>query len=545
MSRCFRPQLAIVMPVMIAASAHADQPDPAALVRQVRQRESWIERVDSIELKALIRWQHTPRGVEHRRRELEAQFPNVDVAGFRDLRVGTRQVVEMAYDKARVRLRVEQVGDSEDLRIWDGKRFVLRSRYDESPDRNGILIDREPERQLPWVVWSHFDSFRSGAHRFWWNGPKQQAEVAALTAKPEDFAYEGTAEFRGTKCHVVSHWDSWTSLYIAVDDGSVRGMRSGAQTTRKLKRSFIELLRRKGYQVQDEADSERVSAGIPRNELAAIFRAGASELTRLIDPCFEYWLSDEKEVAPGCWLPMTQGMRLFQVDDDGNAFESQRHDLKIVEVKVNERLRDSLFAIEFKEGEQINDQTSEPPVSYRYKKNMSLADWATIVAEGKERAALRNARKKKPASLLGRDAFEFPASASWLSSKPLSKKDLAGKIVILHFWAEWSGPCRNDLVALAAQHKKNAKDVVVIGVHPPGSELEVVKKITKEFELGYPICIDVAAPDDTTTWGALHEAYGVSRIPHSVVIDRQGQIAAAGALADSLARATELAGHDL
>jgi len=64
--------------------------------------------------------------------------------------------------------------------------------------------------------------------------------------KPEGFAYEGRADFHGTSCHVVSHWESWTSLYIAVEDGRVRGMRSGALITPKLKHSMIALLGRKG-----------------------------------------------------------------------------------------------------------------------------------------------------------------------------------------------------------------------------------------------------------------------------------------------------------
>ena len=144
------------------------------------------------------------------------------------------------------------------------------------------------------------------------------------------------------------------------------------------------------------------------DELAAIYRAGASELSRLIDPCFEYWLSDDKEVAPGCWLPMTQGVSFIKVDDEGNAFESARNELKILEVKVNERLPDALFAVEFKEGERVNDQTAEPPVTYRYKKNMSPEEWAKIVAEGKERAERDRAREQKQTALCWPRRIRFP-----------------------------------------------------------------------------------------------------------------------------------------
>ncbi len=540
-----RLSLSIGLFLAMTAGAFADRPDPATLVRDVRQRESWIERVESLQLKAEIRWERTPRGVEHRRRKLRKQFPDADLAKFRDLYFHTSQIVELAFDKARIRRRIEDVGDSEDLRIWDGKRFILHNRYDLLPDRSGYLINREPEKWLYWLVWTNFNSFRSGPHHFWWDGPKQRAEVTALMGKPEDFAYEGTTELRGTKCHVVSRWESWTTLYIAVDDGRLRGMRSGAQTTRKLNRSLMELLRRKGHEVQNESEVDQVWIGLGPDERAAIYRPGAAELTRLIDPCFEYWLSDDKEVAPGCWLPMKQGVSFVEVDDDGNAFESARNELKILEVKVNERLPDALFAVEFKEGERVTDQTTEPPVFYRFKKNMAPEEWTKIVAEGWKRSERDRAREQQQTALVGRDAFDFPADATWLNSNPLSKKDLAGKIVILDFWAEWCGPCRNDLPALAALYKKQAKDVVVIGVHPPGSDLNSIKKLMKDFELEYPICIDVPAPRGASTWGALYESYGVNRIPHSVVIDGQGKIAATGALGDVLAKAAKLAGRGL
>ena len=163
----------------------------------------------------------------------------------------------------------------------------------------------------------------------------------------------------------MSRWDSWTTLYIAVDGGRLCGMRTARQTTRKVNRSLIELLRRTGHPVQDEAGLRLAAATIPQQELAAIFRTGAKELTRLIDPCFESWLDNEKEVAPGCWLPMTQRLQFINADDQGNAFESQRMVLRIIEAHVNELLPDSLFSIEFKEGEAVDDQTSDPPAPDR------------------------------------------------------------------------------------------------------------------------------------------------------------------------------------
>jgi hypothetical protein len=171
-------------------------------------------------------------------------FVNGGISKFRDLQPRVTSIVQQAFDKTRIRLRDHQVGFSDDLRTWDGRRFALYDRYDRSPDRNGYLINREPEKWLYWLLWANFDSFRAGPHVCWWHGPNERAEMIALSGKPEDFSYEGRTDFRGTSCHVVSRWESWTSLYIACEDGRLRGLRSGALNTTKLTHSLIDLLRR-------------------------------------------------------------------------------------------------------------------------------------------------------------------------------------------------------------------------------------------------------------------------------------------------------------
>ena len=177
---------------------------------------------------------------------------------------------------------------SDDLRVWDGKRFLLQNRYADwpglAPDQDGTLISRNGSGWLGRQVWSHFETFQIGPHAFWWHSPAERAEIERWIPRPEDFAYEGTAEFHGVSCHVVSHWNSWTSLFIGVDDGRLHGIRSGALTTPKFKRSILELLRETGRQVADEADMERQAASITAEERAKMGRLGAARMTRLIDP---------------------------------------------------------------------------------------------------------------------------------------------------------------------------------------------------------------------------------------------------------------------
>ena len=70
----------------------------------------------------------------------------------------------------------------------------------------------------------------------------------------------------------MSHWDSWTSLSVGVDDGRLHGIRSGAQTTRRLKRSLVELLREAGHPVADEQDIGRLGPTITEEERARMRR---------------------------------------------------------------------------------------------------------------------------------------------------------------------------------------------------------------------------------------------------------------------------------
>lgn len=69
-----RSGLYVVMLLGSTAGGFAEEPDPAPLVRRAREQESWVDRVESLELKAEIQWERTPRGIERRRAQYSLIF---------------------------------------------------------------------------------------------------------------------------------------------------------------------------------------------------------------------------------------------------------------------------------------------------------------------------------------------------------------------------------------------------------------------------------------------------------------------------------------
>ena len=82
--------------------------------------------------------------------------------------------------------------------------------------------------------------------------------------------------------------------------------------------------------------------------------------------------------------------------------------------------------------------------------------------------------------------------------------------------------------------------MTVVGVHPPGSAPEAIKKVMEEFHLGYPICLDIPPREGVRAWGDLFGQFAVRAIPHAVAVDGQGTIVACGRLQEVIAKASRL-----
>ncbi len=114
--------------------------------------------------------------------------------------------------------------------------------------------------------------------------------------------------------------------------------------------------------------------------------------------------------------------------------------------------------------------------------------------------------------LVGMDAPDFEFE---LDGTKQSLSGLRGKVVLVNFWAYWCEPCRDEIVSLKKLENLMAGKEFVLLMGHVGDEKEEALKIA---DLPSKLIFDVPA-------GVL-ASYGVSGLPHSVLIDKQGIIRA-------------------
>ncbi|TDB69963.1 redoxin domain-containing protein, partial [Micromonospora sp. KC723] len=127
-------------------------------------------------------------------------------------------------------------------------------------------------------------------------------------------------------------------------------------------------------------------------------------------------------------------------------------------------------------------------------------------------------------------------TAKTLDGAAFSAADLAGKPVVLWFWAPWCATCASQAWTVAEIAPRFRDRVPVVGVAGLGQQ-QAMKDFVTEFELGGTVQLDDRA-------GALWRRFEVVEQSTFVIIDREGKVVHQGFLdgEDLTRRVTALAG---
>jgi len=132
--------------------------------------------------------------------------------------------------------------------------------------------------------------------------------------------------------------------------------------------------------------------------------------------------------------------------------------------------------------------------------------------------SLQSAPHELPPVAAGNRAAGF--SLKDLDGNTVSLSALQGKVIFLNVWATWCGPCRDEMPAMETLYNefKSNQDFVMLAVSQDREGKQAVKPYIEKNGYHFRVLLD---PDNT-----ISEAYNVSGVPETFIIDRHGRIVA-------------------
>ena len=139
----------------------------------------------------------------------------------------------------------------------------------------------------------------------------------------------------------------------------------------------------------------------------------------------------------------------------------------------------------------------------------SIALWRGLSSNSVRAANLIPVKDRKPAP-------DFTRQDA--SGKSLQLSALKGKVVLLNFWATWCGGCEVEIPWLIDFQKQyEGKGLAVVGVSTDADGWKSVRPYMSEKKMNYTV---VLGDDD------LQKSYALTSMPMTIIIDREGRVAA-------------------
>ena len=103
-----------------------------------------------------------------------------------------------------------------------------------------------------------------------------------------------------------------------------------------------------------------------------------------------------------------------------------------------------------------------------------------------------------------------------VEGREVSSKDLAGKAVLLNFWATWCGPCKDEMPALERLRRQFDPNAFVILAVTTDIQRTGIKAFVHQLGLGFPVLLD----EDRD----VSAAFTVRGLPTTVLIGKDGKL---------------------
>lgn len=145
--------------------------------------------------------------------------------------------------------------------------------------------------------------------------------------------------------------------------------------------------------------------------------------------------------------------------------------------------------------EEVKEAKDIPTAKY------ASANWP---AQNRGKMSAKNYQGKQLPAPLGNEV--------WLTEE----RDLAGKVIVLDFWATWCGPCRRASPTLEKMQVKHRGKVEVLAIGGPSDDETKHRKYVIQHKKAYSNLYDKK--------GTINNALQVKGIPHTVIMSTDGVI---------------------
>ena len=110
-----------------------------------------------------------------------------------------------------------------------------------------------------------------------------------------------------------------------------------------------------------------------------------------------------------------------------------------------------------------------------------------------------------------------PKAAPNFTLQDISLDQYKGQTVLLHFWATWCGPCREEMPHLISMSERLKGQIVILAVAVDSSEANV-KTFFGKFKPNFPVLLDLKHQ--------VASLYGISQFPETMLIGPDGNVQA-------------------